>query len=177
MGGRASGNAAPSDGVQANAGPGHGLFLFRADPERPRTMATAEFMAANSPDAVARLGELRGRGGVDPIAGTVFPNLSFNFTPRIANLRMWMPRGPQRMEVWTWGIADADVADEVQQQMVSSFQMSFGVSGLVEQDDGDQWQEVTAGGRGYMAGATGPTSAWGWGTSSPTPTCPASWAC
>jgi ethylbenzene dioxygenase alpha subunit len=142
--------AAPSDGVQANAGPGHGLFLFRADLERPRTMATADFMAANSPDAIERLGQLRGRGGVDPIAGTIFPNLSFNFTPRIANLRMWMPRGPQRMEVWTWGIADADVPAEVQQQMVSSFQMSFGVSGLVEQDDGDQWQEVTAAGRGYM---------------------------
>ena len=143
--------AAPTDGVQANAGPGHGLFLFRADPGQPRTMATAEFMAANSPDAVARLGELRGSGGVDPIAGTVFPNLSFNLTPRIANLRMWMPRGPHQMEVWTWGIADADIAPEAQQQMVSNFQMSFGVSGLVEQDDGDQWQEVTAAGRGYMA--------------------------
>lgn len=147
--GRAT-NASPSDGVQANAGPGHGLFLFRAHPERPRTMATAQFMAANSPDAVARLGELRGRGGVDPIAGTVFPNLSFNFSPRIANLRMWMPRGPQQMEVWTWGIADTDVAPEVRQQMVSSFRMSFGVSGLVEQDDGDQWQEVTASGRGFI---------------------------
>ena len=107
-------------------------------------------MAANAPDARSRLGELRGGGGIDPIAGTVFPNLSFNFSPTIANLRMWMPKGPHEMEVWTWGIVDADVGDDVKTQMYRSFQRMFGVSGLVEQDDGDQWQEVSASHRGYM---------------------------
>ena len=28
--------------------------------------------------------------------------------------------------------------------------MMFGVSGIVEQDDGDQWQEVTDAGRGFV---------------------------
>ena len=82
----------------------------------------------------------------------MFPNLSFNFTPRIANLRMWMPKGPDAMEVWTWGIVDADVGDDVKREMYRSFQRMFGVSGLVEQDDGDQWQEVSASGRGYVSG-------------------------
>ncbi|MEZ5376841.1 MAG: aromatic ring-hydroxylating dioxygenase subunit alpha [Acidimicrobiales bacterium] len=150
---RAVGSGDPArvtDGVQANPAPGHGLFLFRAQQDRANTLRSQDFMSANSPEAVARLGELRGSGAIDPIAGTVFPNLSFNFMPTIANLRMWMPRGPGRMEVWTWGIVDADVDPAVKAQMVASFQMSFGVSGLVEQDDGDQWQEVTNSGRGYM---------------------------
>ena len=107
-----------TDGVQANPAPGHGLFLFRAQHGRPRTQGTAAFMAAqHSPTPPTRLGELRGRGDIDPIAGTVFPNLSFNLARRIPNLRMWMPRGPHEMEVWTWGIVDAGVADDVKPQM------------------------------------------------------------
>ncbi|MFV0259167.1 MAG: aromatic ring-hydroxylating oxygenase subunit alpha [Acidimicrobiales bacterium] len=150
---RVTGGGEPArvtDGVQANPAPGHGLFLFRAQADRPNTLRSQEFMVANTPAAPARLGELRGSGGVDPIAGTIFPNLSFNLMPTIANLRMWMPAGPERMEVWTWGIVDADVDDDVKARMVASFQATFGVSGLVEQDDGDQWQEVTGAGRGYM---------------------------
>ncbi|MFV0526657.1 MAG: aromatic ring-hydroxylating oxygenase subunit alpha [Acidimicrobiales bacterium] len=143
-------HARVTDGVQANPAPGHGLFLFRAQPDRPNTLRSREYMSANSPEAVDRLGELRGSGSVDPIAGTIFPNLSFNFSPHIANLRMWMPRGPGRMEVWTWGIVDTDAEPATQAWMVSSFQRMFGVAGLIEQDDGEQWQQVTASGRGYM---------------------------
>ena len=52
------------------------------------------------------------------------------------------------MEVWTWGIVDADVDAATKSQMVAGFQKSVGVSGLVEQDDGDQCHNVTAPGRG-----------------------------
>src|SRR4029453_11015495 len=69
--------AAVTDGVQANPAPGHGLFMFRAN-EDPRTQGSVHFMRLNTPDAPNRLGELRGTGQIDPIAGTVFPNLSFN---------------------------------------------------------------------------------------------------
>ena len=125
-------DARPSDGVQANPAPGHGLFVFRYREDRPNTQSSVGFMAEHSPDAVDRLGPLRGRGHVDPIAGTVFPNLSFNFTPRIANLRLWMPKSPATMVVWTWGIVDADVSDAVKHEMYRSFQRMFSVSGLVE---------------------------------------------
>lgn len=143
--------ASPFDGVQASPAPGHGLFLFRAAEANERTRATARFNEANAPHASERLGELRGGGHVDPIAGTIFPNLSFNLSPGIPNLRMWMPRGPHEMEVWTWGIVDADVEHDVKTLMLRSFQRSFGVSGLVEQDDGDQWQEVSASHRGFIS--------------------------
>lgn len=148
MGG--AGEAPPDAGAQANAGPGHGLFMF-LDGRRPdRPTATKGFMQANAPDAVARLGAFRGEGNIDPIAGTVFPNLSFNMIPGIPNLRMWMPKGPHEMEVWTWGLVDADASDAVKRQMLNGFRMAFGVSGMIEQDDGDQWQEVSAAARGYI---------------------------
>ena len=71
--------------------PGHGLFMFRANDD-PRTQGSVHFMKMNTPDAPDRFGELRGTGQIDPIAGTVFPNLSFNMMPGIPNLRMWMPK-------------------------------------------------------------------------------------
>lgn len=138
----------PDAGVQANPAPGHGLFMSLAG--RGREIATADFMAAHMPQARERLGELRGTGQIDPIAGTVFPNLSFNLAPRIPNLRVWMPKGPYEMEVWTWGIVDAGVSDDVKAEMYRGFQFMFGVSGVVEQDDGDQWQGVSAAVKGYI---------------------------
>ena len=39
----------------------------------------------------------------------------------------------------------------------------FGAGGIVEQDDGDQWQVVTDAGRGYMTARGGRTSAMGLG--------------
>lgn len=138
----------PDGGAQANPAPGHGLFMRLGG--RGINMTTADFMAMNSPDAPERLGALRGTGQIDPIAGTVFPNLSFNLILGIPNLRVWMPKGPYEMEVWTWGLVDAGVSDAVKAQMYRGFQSRFGVSGLVEQDDGDQWQEVSAAAKGYV---------------------------
>ncbi len=150
-GGEFPGGSPPSDGIQANAGPGHGLFLYRLNDE-PRTQATRGFMQANTPDAVARLGELRGSGTLTPIAGTVFPNLSFNMDAGFPNLRMWMPKGPHEMELWTWGLVDAAFPAETKMQMIKGFQMMFGVGGVIEQDDGDQWQGLTEGARGFVGG-------------------------
>jgi phenylpropionate dioxygenase-like ring-hydroxylating dioxygenase large terminal subunit len=141
---------AANDGWQAAAGPGNGLFMARADNSVLMSLATRAFMTANAPDAVARLGELRGTGSIEPIAGTIFPNLSFNLSPTYPNLRMWMPRGPHEMEVWVWGLVDADVDETVQATVVRSLQVLFGVSGLLEQDDGDNWQAVTQSGRSHM---------------------------
>lgn len=141
--------AAPDGGVQASPAPGHGLFMYLDRQDRPG--GTGAFMAAHAPDARARLGELRGAGRIDPIAGTIFPNLSFNLIPGIPNLRLWMPRGPDEMEVWTWGLVDSDVSDEVKAQMRSGFQSAFGASGILEQDDGDQWQSCSGAARGYVS--------------------------
>jgi nitrite reductase/ring-hydroxylating ferredoxin subunit len=141
----------PGDGVQASAGCGHGLFLMRADEASPSSLFTRMFMTANSPHAVERLGPLRGGGGIEPIAGTIFPNLSFNLSPGYPNLRMWMPRGPHAMEVWTWALVDAGVSAEAKAGLVDSFRRLFGVSGTLEQDDGDQWQSVSASSRGFVS--------------------------
>ncbi len=140
--------AQPEGGIQTNPAPGHGLFAYLGRGET--AFGNGEFNRNHAPHAHERLGALRASGYVDPAAGTVFPNLSFNMLPGIQNLRVWMPRGPYEMEVWTWGLVDADVSDEVKTQMYRSFQGAFGVSGMLEQDDGDQWQSVSASAGGYI---------------------------
>ena len=148
-GGEYSGGSEPDDGVQANPAPGHGLFLWLAG-DNPRTQGMKEFMSTHTPEAVERLGELRGSGEITPIAGTVFPNLSFNLDNAFPNLRMWMPNGPGEMEVWTWGLVDKSLPDEVKMGLYRGFQLMFGVGGVIEQDDGDQWQGLTEGAQGYI---------------------------
>ena len=67
-------SASPFDGVQANPAPGRGLFPFGASENVPRTQVSATCLAANTPQARTRLGELGGSGQIDPIAGTIFPH-------------------------------------------------------------------------------------------------------
>ena len=50
----------------------------------------------------SRLGRVRARK-IRPNHGTVFPNLSF--LPN-GTLRIWHPRGPEKMEIWAWTFVD-----------------------------------------------------------------------
>ncbi|PZQ60224.1 MAG: aromatic ring-hydroxylating dioxygenase subunit alpha [Phenylobacterium zucineum] len=143
-----AGQAPPDGGSQANPAPGHGLFMYLGGGHLQ--YGTREHNALHAPDAQSRLGELRGGGYIDIAAGTIFPNLSFNLMPSVSDLRVWMPKGPHEMEVWTWGLVDAHLADDQKTQLYRGFQGAFGVAGMLEQDDGDQWQSVSAGAQGYI---------------------------
>ena len=167
---------APFDSVQANADPGHGLFLYRAN-DNLGTQRTLEFMQQHTPDAPSRLGELRGAGQLDPIAGTVFPNLSFNLMSGIPNLRMWMPKGSDKMEVWTWGIVDAGLPDEIKTQMYRNFQFMFGVGGVVEQDDGINGKVSRRCPTVILHVTHGPILGWAWVMNSPIQNCQVNSAC
>jgi len=143
-----AGEAPPDGGAQANPAPGHGLFMYLG---RNRLgYGTGKHIEMHLPEAHERLGELRAGGYIDVAAGTVFPNLSFNMMPTISDLRVWMPRGPHEMEVWTWGLVDAGVPDEVKALMYQSFQRAFGAAGMLEQDDGDHWQSITTAAQGHV---------------------------
>jgi len=68
---------------------------------------------------------------------TVFPNMSG--LSGNANLRVWHPKGPNTFEIWSWTVVDKDAPDEVKkaQQLSSSF--TEGAAGMVEVDDGENW--------------------------------------
>jgi hypothetical protein len=106
-----------------------------------------EYFRQVQPEAVERLGSPRDRWKI--ATATVFPNFSIlgsNSTIRVAH-----PRGPTECEIWSWVIVDRDAPPAVKQALKRFYQLTFGPGGIFEQDDGENWEGVTAGARGTQA--------------------------
>ena len=87
-----------------------------------------------------------------PIVGTVFPNMSINrSTSRV--LRVWHPRGPEQIEVWSWAFVEKDAPPEVKNALRLTAIRGFSPSGTLR-----------AGRHGQLAGVH-PDLPWGHVTS------------
>lgn len=95
----------------------------------------------------ARLGELRSR--VNRANMLVFPNLFVNSGSRELMLRN--PLGPDRMEIWKTILVDKNMPPETRRQQVRASNRHFGPAGMFEQDDGENWDQSTAGARGNVS--------------------------
>jgi PAH dioxygenase large subunit len=99
-------------------------------------------------------------------AGTVFPNLSFLNTAShtsgewggpdgepisFLTLRQWQPRGPDKMEMVSWGFVDGTAPKRWQKNSADCYHRVFGMAGIFEQDDIENWSEINNGLRGKMA--------------------------
>lgn len=100
------------------------------------------------------------------LAGNVFPNLSFlqtaGHTPKewggpegmpitFLTLRQWQPKGPERMEGLTWIFVDKNAPERWKQYSKECYHRVFGVAGIFEQDDLENWAQITKGLRGPVA--------------------------
>jgi 3-phenylpropionate/trans-cinnamate dioxygenase alpha subunit len=95
-----------------------------------------------------RLGEVRARQ-ISPSAGTVFPNFSVHWLTR--TIRVWQPRGPDKMEIWSWAIVDKAASPKIKDRMRFVSQYRFSPSGIFEQDDMDNWIQVTGAAKSLIA--------------------------
>jgi 3-phenylpropionate/trans-cinnamate dioxygenase subunit alpha len=68
---------------------------------------------------------------------TIFPNMSG--LGGLANIRVWHPKGPNKFEIWSWTVVDADAPDEVKREQQLSSSFTEGAAGVVEVDDGENW--------------------------------------
>ena len=108
-----------------------------------------DYLAGKHSDgAVRHLGEMRGRR-VTGQHMTIFPN--FSFLPGINVLRVWHPKGPEEIEVWSMILVDKDAPDEVKQAYRDRVTRMFGPSGIFEQDDAENWIEVQRVLKGHRA--------------------------
>ncbi|MFF3984566.1 SRPBCC family protein [Streptomyces sp. NPDC001797] len=97
-----------------------------------------------------RLGAARVEGPLTNGHATVFPN--FSYLPVNGSIRVWHPKGPDRMEVWAWTIVDKSMPEEVREAQRLYNLRTFGPSGIFEQDDGENWSEVQAVSHGFITG-------------------------
>ena len=115
-------------------------------------------MAASWPDG---LRSLIGESGFMPSAATLFPNLSMvhnwphvdtsgDVVPFIS-LRQWQPISERETEVLSWFAVDAAAPEEFKQRSYKAYLMCFGISGMFEQDDVENWVSITDMAAGSMA--------------------------
>ena len=93
------------------------------------------------PEKEARLGSFRARR-LEASARNVFPNV-------FIGLRMALPRGPRKSEIWSYTYYDKDSPAEVIDDRRVFFEQDDNLAGTTEQDDMDNWRQVTDSGPTY----------------------------
>ena len=118
-------------------------YAFYPDPK-----PALDYLAANRATACERLGTLRGEKlWGSQLNLTVFPNLQF--LPGLNWLRVYHPKGPEQIEMWTWAMVDKRMPDTLQHMILDNVTRTFGPAGLFDNDDGDNLQACTRLSRGW----------------------------
>lgn len=130
---------------------GHGFTREKGGAQQG-TAAVSEYT-----EYVRRMQERLGEQNPDlaefvPIGvGSIFPNLSFMDGMRFLTLRQWQPMGPHRIDVNSWCLVDGALSAELKDAAMRQYILSFGPSGMFEQDDGEIWTSISAATRGVIA--------------------------
>jgi 3-phenylpropionate/trans-cinnamate dioxygenase subunit alpha len=142
-----------NQGRQISCGNGHVLVAWICPPDdagpwfAQPVVELVGYMKEHAPEIESRLGATRARK-VAPSAGTVFPNFSVHWLTR--TIRVWHPRGPDKMEIWSWAIVDKTAPAKIKDVMRFVSQYRFSPTGVFEQDDMDNWIQVTAAARSVI---------------------------
>ena len=123
---------------------GHGIGTpFRAEGSEgpnPRDQgqdtARTKYLEKTQPEVEQRLGTFRARK-LTVGASTIFPNLSLHRGGNM--LRLWLPRGPQKTEVWGFQHIEKAASQEERDMFRRSGMFTMGVAGMMEMDDADNW--------------------------------------
>lgn len=82
--------------------------------------------------------------------GNIFPNVGFLDTARIRMFRVTHPRGPWEVEHHAYCLMDKALSDELKATTRRDFILTFGPSGMFEQEDGEIMGEIMANLRGHI---------------------------
>ncbi|HZP26117.1 MAG TPA: SRPBCC family protein, partial [Dehalococcoidia bacterium] len=80
----------------------------------------------------------------------IFPNTSLLWPQLFRTLRIWHPRGPDKIEVWAWSLVDKQAPPEVKDAVRMLSLLTFSPAGFFEQDDMENWQTCTETAKGLM---------------------------
>ena len=80
----------------------------------------------------------------------IFPHLFLPSGSR--NIALRIPKGPTTTEIWMWTFVDRNAPFAVQRESMLRSGHHFGPSGMMEQDDGENWDQSTKGTTGAVGG-------------------------
>ena len=132
---------------------GHGLTLGIVDENQPFRFTQAvtdrdnnvweKFHRDTMPEVERRLGSFRARKFTLGNHG-FFPNT-------FLSLRFALPRGPFKTEAWSFVLWEKDAPDEIVKALRLLMEQKDNLSGVHEQDDTDNWRQMTDSGRSPRA--------------------------
>lgn len=132
-------------GLQITTRHGHGLgILFNAGPGiigEEAGAACRAWYAENRPKVAEKLGALRAKYYGSHFNSTIFPNNSYLWGTN--TFKVWAPRGPHQIEVFTWGIVEKNMPEDLKRLVTSGMIRSFGTAGMFEADDSDNMESMT----------------------------------
>lgn len=91
--------------------------------------------------AADRVGPLRAR--MKGLTYGVYPNLSFLWSN--TSFKVSHPRGPGKVEYWSWSVVPADAPDSIKRVLRTNYSSFFGPGGLLEQEDSEVWAQQFVG--------------------------------
>lgn len=122
----------PDDAPAENVAWGfEGLAALLAGPE------VHEYLREVHAHAAERVGPLRAR--MKGLTFGVYPNLSFLWSNTA--FKVSHPRGPGKVEYWSWSVVPADAPDAVKKALRGNHTSLFGPGGMVEQEDSEAWSQ------------------------------------
>lgn len=81
--------------------------------------------------------------------GLIFPNLGIVSLLGMLTLRLWQPRSPNRMEIWSWAFVERDAPPEIAAQSRQIQDQTFSPAGIFEQDDLEMWEGCAESAQGF----------------------------
>ena len=100
----------------------------------------------DGPRAKAALGEVGSETRGHP---HIFPNLWVSYGGTQISLRL--PKGPTTTEIWWFTLAERDMSEERRISLMQRANHQFGPAGMLEQDDGENWDQSTRQTQGVVA--------------------------
>ncbi len=96
-----------------------------------------EYLREVQARAPQRVGRLRAR--MKGLTYGIYPNLSFLWSN--TSFKVSHPRGPGKVEYWSWAAVPADAPDAIKKILRTNYSSFFGPAGILEQEDSEVWSQ------------------------------------
>jgi hypothetical protein len=96
-----------------------------------------EYLREIQAQAAERVGPIRAQ--MKGLTYGVYPNLSFLWSN--ASFKVSHPRGPGKVEYWSWSVVPADAPAHLKKLMRGNYSSFFGPGGILEQEDSESWMQ------------------------------------
>lgn len=106
------------------------------------------YMRSRQDAITARLGKFRADMWGAVASATIFPN--FSFLPGYFTFRTFQPRGPKKTEIHAWTLVPKNMPDDIKDRFRRGSMRTFSPAGILEMDDGENWEHSTLANAGYM---------------------------